>query len=276
VSDAGGDYTLRAVLTIHKQTHYANPDLIANPDYRYWPQGESVPSEWARDADIGSLAAVALAVQADRSALRLDMESNPNAEVPPVVRIAQTVAFPDHFAVWVYPTTSADPADEVYGIEVADGVHQLWILFGRSTSVETQEGQPDLVMIPAPPDQWSRQEVDLAEIYRSLGWSVPLPSLRYDKGLRYTVPQVRLSWIAASRSRIVTTWFFGPFEQEKDRYAPESLEQRGLFQPGRGFFLVRPVGSGCCQLWRCARSRLSHSRIDLQRNRMVAVQPDAL
>ncbi|MBI5961167.1 MAG: tetratricopeptide repeat protein, partial [Chloroflexi bacterium] len=230
VSDAGGDYNLRAVLTIPKQTHAVNPDLIANPDYRYWPQDGSAPLNWVLDADTGSVATLVLVSQAGRSALKLHMESNPNAEVRPVVRMAQTISFPDRFTVWVYPTTtSTDPADEIYGLEVTDGVHQLWILFGPH--VETQADQPQIIVIPAPLNQWSRQVVDLATLYQSIGWTIPLPSTRYEKGLRYTVPQVRLSWIAASRSRNVTSWFFSPIEQETGRYEPESLVANALKHP---------------------------------------------
>jgi Tfp pilus assembly protein PilF len=225
VSDAGGDYRLYAVLTIPKQTHYSNPDLIANLDYRYWPQDGAAPSRWALDVDPGSLATLTLASQADRPALRLQMESNPKAEVLPVVRVAQTVSFPDHFAVWVYPT--AETADEIYGLEVTDGTHQLWILFGTPP----ESTLPDRVWIAAPQDQWSKRDIDLAALYQSLGWDIPLPSLRYDNLVRYTVPQVRLSWIAASRSRVVTSWFFGPIEQSTSRYTTATLISNALNYP---------------------------------------------
>jgi tetratricopeptide (TPR) repeat protein len=155
------------------------------------------------------------------------MDSNPNAEAPPIVRVAQTVSFPDRFAVWVYPTSEL--TNEIYGLEVADGVHQLWLLFGTNTV--SQDGQPTLVSIQAPLNQWSKQMVDLTELYQSLGWTIPLPSMRYDNGLRYTVPQVRLSWIASSPSRSVTSWFFGCIEQETGRYTTEALVSNALEHP---------------------------------------------
>ncbi len=229
VSDAEGDYTLRAVLTIPKQTHYANPDQIANPDYRYWPQDGSAPSEWVLDADPGSLPTLTLLSHANRSALQLQMESNPNAEVPPMVRLTQTVSFPDNFTVWVYPTT--DLRDEIYGLEVVDGVHQLWILFGPPTDRATQDGQPTIVSFPAPLNQWSKQVVDLAALYQSLGWTIPLPSMRYANGLRYTVPQVQLSWIVASQSRSSAAWVWGLIEQETGRYDSATLVSNALEHP---------------------------------------------
>ncbi len=232
VSDAGGDYTLRAVLTIPKQTGFSNPDLIANPDYRYWPQDGLAPLGWMLDAEPGSIATVSLSDRQGRSGLMLNVESNPHAEVRPVVRIEQMISFPDRFAIWVYPTaTSTDPNDELYGLEITDDEHQLWVLFGNPASGGFLADNHGFVVIPAPMNEWSRQVIDLAGLYQSLGWSMPVSSIRYYNGLRYAVPQVRLSLIAGSRVQPVVTWKFGPIEQETGRYTTGTLMSTALEHP---------------------------------------------
>ncbi len=240
VTDAGGDYTLRDVIYIPPQTNFDYPDRIANPDYRYWPQDGDAPLHWALITETGSVATLSIESISARPTLSLRMESNPHTETRPINRVRQTVVFPDHFAIWVYPTsTSADPADEVYGVEIVDELHRLWIVFGTAKAGITWMGENHWVAtIQAPLNVWSHQMVDLRALYETLGWAHPLNSVRYKGSLRYVVPQVRLSLIAASRSRHSVEWFFGPIEQITDSYTKAALVDAALDHPDEYYVMI--------------------------------------
>jgi uncharacterized membrane protein len=234
VTDAGGDYALRATLDVPAQTRYEDPDQIANPDYLYWPQDGPAPLEWALMPSQGAVATTRLRTFEGRTALSIEATGDPTSGPLPLFRVQQTVTFPERFAIWVYRTSAAmDPAESVYGIEVDDGDHRLWILFGESDGEATPtSGNRRTVYRRALLDAWSLETIDLRALYAQLGWPEPLPSLRLARGVRYAVPQVKLSLIAGTSAPGPTQWLFGPIDQDGSAASPGALVDYALQHPG--------------------------------------------
>ncbi len=233
VTDAGGDYNLRATLYIPKMANSGNPDQIANADFRYWTGG--TPSYWGVNSGTGSLAQLAMA----ETALQLMINSRPSAETLPIARLQQTIAFPSPFTIQVHPPAELadwhDPQTAVYGLEFDDGQHLLWILFGAAEDEGTLGSDNErYVVLPAPLDEWSSQEIDLSAWYDRFGWTVPARSLRYSNGLRYRTSQVRFSLMAGTRAQSSSTWLFGPIESsapDDDLYDLPALVAQTLDHP---------------------------------------------
>jgi len=235
VTDAGGDYSLHTLLDIPPQTNYDGPDQIANPDYLYWPQDGLAPLEWALLPPPGSAASLSVQPAEGRTALILEATVDPSLQPLPVLRVQQMVPLPDRFDLWVYPTSTAtDPARHLYGLEIDDGDHRLWVLFGNADGEGILDAENHRYLYRrAPLNAWSRQTVDLRELYEQWGWRRPLPSSRLARGIRYDVPQVRLSLIAGDPSPTPTQWIFGPIEQEPSASHPDALVDEALNHPDR-------------------------------------------
>lgn len=233
VTDAGGDYALHASLRVPAQTNYENPDQIANPDFLYWPQDGSAPLEWALVSPPGTIASTHLGSFEGHTALTVEATTDPALPMLPVVRVQQTVTFPDRFTIWVYRTSTVmDPADNVYGIEFDDGDHRLWILFGESEQQGTLGSDNHrYIYRRALFNVWSLETIDLREIYEQMGWQQPLPSPRFARGVRYAVPQVKLSLIASAKTTDGTQWVFGTIKQEERLSNPDLVVDNALDHP---------------------------------------------
>ncbi len=240
VTDAGGDYSLHALLDIPPQTNYDNPDQIANPDYVYWPQDGPAPLEWALLPPPGSAASLSLQPVEGHTALVLEAAADPTRRALPVVRVQQTVPFPERFDLWVYPASAAtDPDTHLYGLEIDDGDHRLWVLFGDSDHEGVLDSENHRYLYQRVPlNTWSKQTIDLRELYEQLGWPQPLLSSRLVRGIRYDVPQVRLSLIAGDPSPAPARWLFGPIEQEVSAKHSDAWVDEALDHPDRYYVSV--------------------------------------
>lgn len=237
VTDAGEDYNISGILRIPAGAAYADSDLIANPDFRYWRQDDSIPDGWTLVTEQGVLAKLSLAQVDKRLAITFTTSTNPSVQKLPVARLIQRVTFPDAFTFWVYPTVlSTDPTREIYGIEFEDGIHRLWILFGDSDATGTLLSENHrYVFHRAPLNQWSPQTIDLQVLYERFGWQLPTPTVRAIRGAQHTVPQGMLSLIAASTVQSAAKWQFGPIEQSKPT---ESLVKKALDHPDTYYVTV--------------------------------------
>jgi uncharacterized membrane protein len=233
VTDAGGDYSLRNVLTIPAEESYKHPDLIRNSQFRLWPKDSSTPQDWTLPSPLDSTASIKMQVLESRNALRLDINGVIGQDSVSITRLTQLVTIPASFSIWVYPTAaSSNNLDELYGIEIEYGERRLWILFGESTprEIEMAENQA-VVYIQAPLHAWSQQHVNLTELLRNLKWPLPTFSSRPGNGLLYPAHQVRLSLIAGSNIRPQTTWFFGAIEQNGNGVNVKSALNEALNNP---------------------------------------------
>lgn len=240
VSDADGDYSLRAVETIGNpippRPDANDPDRIANPDYRYWSAVTGTPQGWSLSAPESNSLSLSLKTVGGRKALSLEIGRLPDPletlESEPT-RLWQMVVFPRMFSLWVYPTAAvSETLDEQYGLEIDDGTRRLRILFGAAQSSHSLLRPDDaLVYVSAPLNRWSRQTIDLARLYAEFNWPLPRYSPRDWNGVPYPARQLRLSLIGASRTRLEAAWIFGAIEQERPFASPQSAIAEALAHP---------------------------------------------
>jgi Tfp pilus assembly protein PilF len=216
VTDAGGDYTYRAVVNVAAAKSALNPDMIQNAAFQYWSPDGALPQYWSVQPGINLSLDLGVAETEGRTALLLNSASDSaDRTVVAPSRLTQTITFPGRFDLWVYPElTSPDPNTGVYGLSINDGVHELWVLFGDSDSEGTlQPGDRTFVYKRAPLHQWSKQTVDLEAYYRHFGWPLPRFSFSERDGLLVMRRLVRLSLLAGSNSDSKTRFLFGAIDQ---------------------------------------------------------------
>ncbi|MBI3361554.1 MAG: tetratricopeptide repeat protein, partial [Chloroflexi bacterium] len=231
ITDAGGDYELRAVLTIPADPTSDNTDRIVNPTFGRWTAEATAPSDWRMQATAGSSATAEIRTVEGRAALAIHLRNGSPRSDLAAVWLTQTVTFPDTFAVWVYPTAaSTDPHDTAYGIELYDGTHRLWILFGDSDSQGNLAPDYYFVTLRSPQRAWSRQTVEVGQLYERLGWRLPAFILRNRNGLEFAARQVQLSLLVASRSK-ESLEVFGPLEQDETWAQPDALVSDAISHP---------------------------------------------
>jgi hypothetical protein len=230
VSDAGGDYSQRAVVTLPTGNANTNPDRIINPDYSMWPTYGNAPVGWTLQTITGVNASCQFITYDGRGALQLIALHQNSLSDLPITRLTQTVIFPSSLAVWVHPTRpAANLFSEMYGLEVDDGRHRLWILFGDSDEYGSLSLNSAFVYQRAPLNIWTRQIIDLPSVYQRLGWPIPAYSMRNIEGVAYPARQVKVSWIAASNNTASVTWYFGPIEQSPGALNTPPLSQVEMF-----------------------------------------------
>lgn len=239
VTDAGGDYALRALLDIPAQTYYEEVDLIANPDFLYWPQDGPAPTEWILAPSQGVTAHTHLQPLEGHTALLVEATGIPTSTLA-VTRLHQTVTFPDRFTIWVYRTSSSmNPTEHVYGLEFDDGEHRLWVLFGESEQQGTfGSDNHRYIYRRALLNVWTLQTIDLHTIYDQFEWQKPIPSLRISRGIRYTVPQVKLSLIVGDRDADLARWVFGQIQQTKYSTEPDAPVDYAIEHPASYYVSV--------------------------------------
>lgn len=91
-------------------------------------------------------------------------------------RAAQTV-FGQSFTVAVFPTFSyvqdAGYPRNVFGLEIFDGTHLLWVIFSDRNTGIYQISQHRIIVVQTTLNEWSLREISLAHIYESAGWKTP-------------------------------------------------------------------------------------------------------
>jgi len=87
--------------------------------------------------------------------------------------------FRSRIGMRVYPTFSfvQDPVSKeprnVFGLEINDGTHLIWFIFADSPEEVYQLRNHRIVIVPAPLNQWSNIEIDVAHQYLEAGWEKP-------------------------------------------------------------------------------------------------------
>ena len=232
VTDAGGDYFLRAILTIPPDPGIKDPDHIANPDFSYWPAGGDSPRGWELRAQAGSSAVAMIETVDGVEALTLRITSASLSNEQTIARLSQTVSFPDSFAVSVFPTTSsADPLEHAYGLELDDGKRRLWILFGDSDDIGMMGMDSAYIFIRSPLNAWSRHLIQLKDLYTFFGWPLPHHSLRISNGMEFQARQVKLSLLSMPKSAGQDLAVFGAIELNREAPIPKALVAEALEHP---------------------------------------------
>jgi uncharacterized membrane protein len=239
VTDARGDYWRRAIATVPPDLSFADPNLIANPNFHFWVDGEDRPVSWSIRASDQVTSSFGLASVKGKQALVVRVGARPaksETDAFATVRLVQSIAFPTELTVWAYPPlSSSDPLQSPYGLEFDDGEHILRILFGDVDKSRKVDGNVGYLFFSAPLKTWSQHTIRLQDLYELFGWQLPKPSLRRKYGLEYRMRQVQIGLISSSESLNV----FGPIEQKQhlgtsDAFWSETLAHPDVYYIQRG------------------------------------------
>ncbi len=229
------DDHLRVVQHIPADSSFVKPDHLANPNFYFWGSGTNAPEGWRLELPDGASGVALVQPSSEPTTLVLQarVESSPAS-----ARLTQRIAFPDSLAVWVHPGNL-----EAYGFEFDDGSRVLRLLFGESEGRETLSEMEVEVRRRAPLNEWSKQVIDLPELYAELGWPLPPYSTRRFRGIEYQARQIEMSLLAASSQSEVTAWF-GPIEQSEQTLTASAFVAEALADPG-AFYLA--LGDAYCR-----------------------------
>lgn len=217
-----GDGNLRGVQHIPADPSFVKPAHIANPNFYFWGRGTNAPEGWRLELPEGASGAALVQSLSQPVALTLSAKTVSGSTS---ARLTQRIAFPESVAVWVYPGNL-----EAYGLEFDDGSHMLRLLFGEADGRERLSETEAVVLRRAPLNAWSKQVIELPELYAELGWPLPPFSTRRFKGIEYQARQVEMSLLAASSQSEVTAWF-GPIEQSEQALTASTFVDEALAHP---------------------------------------------
>lgn len=142
LSDASGDYTIRALADVSLRGGFEDPRAVQNAQFVYRSRDAAAPTGWTLEGH----AVLSNRVIDGRPAL-VARSTDRNLS-----RLVQTIDLPVQMAVWVFPPRG----DTGYGITFFDGTHQFSV---------NLDGMP--------PQQWSRVVVDFAAHYAESGGDLP-------------------------------------------------------------------------------------------------------
>jgi len=251
VTDARGDYTLRALLAVPADSAFADPDRIANGDFARWPRDGDAPYGWELDAPQSQRGVALRAIVDGRQALVLSARGTASRAT---ARLSQRVTVPSTFSIWVRPPAPALSGDR-YGLELDDDRRVLTLFFGpvgaQPLSVPwADDGRVHAaVTLPAPPGAWSRYRIDVMALWAQRGWDLPPPSRRDVNGIEYATRQAWLRLVVSGRGR-GADGVFGPIEPEPQ---PMSQTVANALERPDGYWLALGVERYRQRNWQAAR-----------------------
>jgi hypothetical protein len=94
-----------------------------------------------------------------------------------VGQVRQYIVLPSTpVGLWVYPTfTYKDAANpqNVFGVEINDGVHVFWFIFSDSGEGIYDLQNHRIIVTKAPLNKWSYHQINILEAYQQLGYPLP-------------------------------------------------------------------------------------------------------
>lgn len=234
VSDSGGDYSLGAVTTVVPDQSFLWPDAIPNPAYEFWDHAENAPVFWSVSASPPESGTVIPVPSDNRLALKLVLQAKKEGlnriDVQNWINIPTTP-----FGIWLFwDPRIEDPGSVAYGLEIDDGKHLLWFLFGSSDYSEILVPEQHIVHQTIPPRTWVFSEIDIPAAYDEAGWEFPdLKQAPGYRGLDIDLRMVNLRlFLAANGPRDSSLEaYFGPIEQEGYQIRPQALMAETLDDP---------------------------------------------
>jgi hypothetical protein len=224
VSDAGGDYSLRGLLTIEPDPAFKWPEMILNADYRIWSATQGLPLWWLPS----NLRSASLVDRDGRLALQLS--ALPTSDVPSQHSLYTSFLDPGvPFGIWLYPAEGR--VSNAYGLEVYDGTNRLWLLFGPQPYTGQVPLGAHVLQRLVSAGAWTYEEIDLSAAYAEAG--VSLPPLRHTnyRGLEIDARVIRLGLFFTTDRSTAGETLFGPIIQSSEHPTPQALMAETLSHP---------------------------------------------
>jgi hypothetical protein len=150
------------------------------------------------------------------------------------------ITFPrEPFGIWAYVDPierSENPPSVAWGLEIDDGQHQLWFLFGLHGDAKNfSEEDRYIIEQPVTPGKWSYQEMDVLAAYTEAGWSLPDLRPTTYRGLDTDLRLVDLNLFLITdglRGQDRVRVYFGPIEQADYCIDPRVFLAESFSEPG--------------------------------------------
>jgi hypothetical protein len=226
LTDAGGDYDARAVLTIPPDLSFNWPELIPNPRFLYWSDPRA-PVYWQLKGD-GDAQLVRVK---GREALSLTVRPTPQiGATGSQVELGVTTALP-YRPIEIEVSTDSANRGGLYGVIVQSGTQAQWFVFRPESTPTLMPTFPATALIT--PLQPIRQE-GIWHIYRLDPALIQIkpPSLEpVYRGLENTLSVVSLKLFVISLDQTVQTVLWGGVEQPELPPPPTALMADVLKDP---------------------------------------------
>lgn len=230
VTDAHGDYANRSVITVPADSTLENPDLITNPAFLAWSSDGNHPVDWIPQVSPGDTYRAAMLPDSGLPVMVIRLDNHAPGGNLASVALDQVVTFPSVFSIWVYPTrSSTDPLRDAYGLLIEDGKHTLRILFAHTDGAGHLADGSTYVYVNSPLNTWTKQTINLLNLYDRFGWLPPSFTPRVGGGIEFSARQVHFSLLLASRSSSLGV--FGSIEQDAKTFGPQALIGDALSHP---------------------------------------------
>ncbi len=216
VADAGGNYDLRAVAQLKPDVSYLWPEAITNPNFQLWDSNSNAPSHWRLNSVPDYAATLSPFDQDNRIAVRFSLDTTQTGRAWATLQNQVTFLYRP-FNVWLYYDPSLLGASEVaYGLEISDGTHQVWVLFGPNPYTGSAPANTYVIQHTLPVATWVRQEIDLQALYAEAGWPLPpfVPTVFRNVEADFQLIWLRLMVTGRSDSAQPLVAEFGPIEQD--------------------------------------------------------------
>jgi hypothetical protein len=194
---------------------------------------------WDIITDPPDAGTVSVASKEERGALMFTLA--PTESEPSRIVAQNLITFPrEPFGIWIYVDPikgSQDLSSAACGVEIDDGQHQLWFLFGfPDDAVSFSQGDRYILKQPVTPGKWSYQEIDVLAAYTEAGWSLPDLRPTTYRGLDTALRLVDLSlFLIADDTGEHVRVYFGPIEQDDYRIEPHVLMAESFSEPGEHY-----------------------------------------
>jgi hypothetical protein len=223
VSDANG-YDLRASTYVDGDYTYRYPAALPNGSFNVWRVDQNAPSywNWLTNTNNGALLERFDTDQGGYG-LRFTLPTALDQQWQ-YATVDTEIQFPEtQVNVWVKPPADANIApvfNFVYGLELVANDKRVWVLFGDQAAMGRLDPDVYYWMTPAPRETWSRQTLDLKQIFTDLG--IDVSTIEEERIARFGnqhYPMTRLDFrlMVAARSHAngSVTAEFGPVGNEQ-------------------------------------------------------------
>jgi tetratricopeptide (TPR) repeat protein len=204
-SDAN-HYDLRGATILEGDAASSYVGALPNGTFEYWDLNRNVPYRWAtftQPRDRGTIELISSPEQ--EHILRFTIPIVPGG-TRSVMTLDTWIPFPKvPVQVWVKPPAGANKApsfDVVYGLELVSTANQnrVWVLFGDNQQMGKLEPGLHYWMTTAPRETWSRQTLDLEQIFTDLHLDISPAERMTNWSYEFPVSMLNFRLLLAARN----------------------------------------------------------------------------
>lgn len=198
-------YDLRGATVIQGDVASSYVDALPNGNFQYWDAVRNAPYRWATLTQPSETGTVQLTSSPEQQYVLRFTTPNSLDGKRSYVMLDTWIPFPRvPIRVWVKPPAEANKApnfDVVYGLELISTANQnrVWVLFGDKQAGEIEPGLR-YWMTTAPRATWSRQTLDLEQIFADLHMEISPPERVANWSYEFPLSMLNFRLLLAARN----------------------------------------------------------------------------